>query len=148
MEEGRLLRIALEGRPIGKRAPGRPPKRWDGGQLAVHLPGTDPEEPAKLTDREILNINKKKKTSLLCSFSLTDLLFPKPYVESSLCEFFYSCFFIHIFLFALLEFLLFFFASISLILSIFDYSSSFHRYGLSCNITLALMTTMFHPFKT
>jgi len=31
------------------------------GQLAVHLPGTDPEEPAKLTDREILNMNKKKK---------------------------------------------------------------------------------------
>jgi len=23
------------------------------GQLAVHLPGTDPEEPAKLTDRQI-----------------------------------------------------------------------------------------------
>jgi len=32
------------------------------GQLAVHLPGTDPEEPAKpLTDRAILNMNKKKK---------------------------------------------------------------------------------------
>jgi len=30
------------------------------GQLAVHLPGTDPEEPAKLTDCEILNVNKKK----------------------------------------------------------------------------------------
>jgi len=29
------------------------------GQLAVHLPGTDPEETAKLTDREILNMNKK-----------------------------------------------------------------------------------------
>jgi len=28
MEEGRLPRIALEGKPIGKRAPGRPPKRW------------------------------------------------------------------------------------------------------------------------
>jgi len=29
------------------------------GQLAVHLPGTDPEEPAELADREILNMNKK-----------------------------------------------------------------------------------------
>jgi len=28
MEEGRLPRIAVEGKPIGKRAPGRPPKRW------------------------------------------------------------------------------------------------------------------------
>jgi len=28
MEEGRLPRIVLEGKPIGKRAPGRPPKRW------------------------------------------------------------------------------------------------------------------------
>jgi len=27
MEEGRLPRIALEGKPIGKRAPGRPPPR-------------------------------------------------------------------------------------------------------------------------
>jgi len=31
------------------------------GQLAVHLPGTDPEEPAKLTGREILNMNKRKR---------------------------------------------------------------------------------------
>jgi len=31
------------------------------GQLAVYLSGTDPEEPAKLTDGEILNMNKKKK---------------------------------------------------------------------------------------
>ena len=31
------------------------------GQLAVHLPGTDTEEPTKLTDREILEMNKKKK---------------------------------------------------------------------------------------
>jgi len=30
------------------------------GQLAVHLP-TDPEKPAKQTDRVILNMNKKKK---------------------------------------------------------------------------------------
>jgi len=29
--------------------------------MEVHLPGTDPEKPAKLTDREILNMNKKKK---------------------------------------------------------------------------------------
>ena len=28
MEENRLPRIALEGKPIGKRKPGRPPKRW------------------------------------------------------------------------------------------------------------------------
>jgi len=28
MEEGRLPRIALEGKPIGKKAPGKPPKRW------------------------------------------------------------------------------------------------------------------------
>jgi len=28
MAEGKLPRIALEGKPIGKRAPGRPPKRW------------------------------------------------------------------------------------------------------------------------
>jgi len=33
------------------------------GQLAVHLPGTDPEEPAKLTDCEILN---KKPAELVC----------------------------------------------------------------------------------
>jgi len=33
------------------------------GQLAVHLPGTDSEEPAKLIDREILNMNKKKISS-------------------------------------------------------------------------------------
>jgi len=39
------------------------------GQLAVHLLGTDPEEPAKLTDREILNMNKKKKTNLFKLFS-------------------------------------------------------------------------------
>jgi len=32
------------------------------GQLAV-LPGTDPKEPAQLTDREILNMIKKKKKS-------------------------------------------------------------------------------------
>jgi len=56
MEERRLPRIAPEGKPIGKRAPGR-----GRGQLAVHLPETDLEEPAKLTDREILNMNKKKK---------------------------------------------------------------------------------------
>jgi len=31
------------------------------GQLAVHLSGTDPEKPAKLTDRKILNMNKRKK---------------------------------------------------------------------------------------
>jgi len=31
------------------------------GQLAVHLPGTDPEVP-KLPDSEILNMNKKKRT--------------------------------------------------------------------------------------
>jgi len=43
MEEGRLPRIALEGKPIGKRAPGRPPKRWKDRWLAVHLPGTDPK---------------------------------------------------------------------------------------------------------
>jgi len=35
------------------------------GQLAVHLPGTDPEESAKLTDGEILIMNKKKKKMLL-----------------------------------------------------------------------------------
>jgi len=35
------------------------------GQLAVHLPEIDPEEPAKLTDREILNMNKKKKKIVL-----------------------------------------------------------------------------------
>jgi len=29
------------------------------GQLAVHLPGTNPEEPAKLTDRKILNMNEE-----------------------------------------------------------------------------------------
>jgi len=40
------------------------------GQLAVHLPGTDPKEPAKLTDREILNMNKKKKTIINNSFKL------------------------------------------------------------------------------
>jgi len=45
MEEGRLPRIALEGKPIGKRTPGRPPKRR-----------TDPEKLAKLTDRKILNM--------------------------------------------------------------------------------------------
>ncbi|XP_057670460.1 uncharacterized protein LOC130902374 [Diorhabda carinulata] len=28
MEESRLSRIVLEGKPIGKREPGRPPKRW------------------------------------------------------------------------------------------------------------------------
>ena len=28
MEENRLPRIALEGKPMGKRQPGRPPKRW------------------------------------------------------------------------------------------------------------------------
>jgi len=28
MKEGRLPRIALEGKPIGKRAPRKPPKRW------------------------------------------------------------------------------------------------------------------------
>jgi len=31
------------------------------GQLAVHLSGTDPEEPAKLPHREIFNMNKKKE---------------------------------------------------------------------------------------
>jgi len=38
------------------------------GQLAVHLPGTDPEEPAKLTDREILNMNEKKKKRLVAEY--------------------------------------------------------------------------------
>jgi len=33
------------------------------GHLAVHRPGTDPEEPAKLTDGDILNMNKKKNRS-------------------------------------------------------------------------------------
>lgn len=31
------------------------------GQLAVHLPRTVTEDPSKLTDREILKMNKKKK---------------------------------------------------------------------------------------
>jgi len=33
------------------------------GQLAVHLPGTDPEEPAKLIDRKILNMKKVIKNT-------------------------------------------------------------------------------------
>jgi len=52
-------KTATQWKPIGKRTPGRPPKRCK--ELAV-LPGTDPEGPAKLTDRKILNMNKKKKT--------------------------------------------------------------------------------------
>jgi len=39
MEERRLRCMALEGKPIGKGAP-----RRGRGQLAVHLPGIDPEE--------------------------------------------------------------------------------------------------------
>jgi len=49
------------------------------GQLAVHLPGNDPEEPAKLTDREILNMNKKKKKIVLVLFMLIALYFQNLY---------------------------------------------------------------------
>jgi len=60
---GKTARIALEGKPIRKRALGR-----DGRTAGSHLPGTDPEEPAKLTHCEILNMNKKKKKKTTYTF--------------------------------------------------------------------------------
>jgi len=64
MEEGRLPRIALEGKPTGKRAPGRPTKRWKDSWQSTSQELIQRNTRAKLTDRAILNMNKKKKTKI------------------------------------------------------------------------------------
>jgi len=55
MEEGRLPRIALEGKTIWKRAPGRPPKRWKDSWQSTS------QELIQRNLQNLLDMNKKKK---------------------------------------------------------------------------------------